>query len=501
MKQSGRLRSSWLITVATIITVAIVAASQLVTDRIRLLIDQQASELQAADVVIVSSFPFDDSYLDYANTLDLQIASTTSLRTAIFVDDVPRLIELKAVSELYPLRGRLERSRGVTEKAEVVTTGPVAGEVWVDSKLAGLVGEPLDLGKASYDATWLIKYEPDRGGALFNLAPRVMMNMADLEATGLIVPGSRVRYRLLFSGSPQNIAEFQALIKPLLKEGEQLRDIGNSRPEMRRALDRTQKFFSLSIVLTLIIAMVAIAITARYSAAKEASRVAVLRAFGISRERLFRYYASSLGKIWLIATVIGLAIGWVVQMPLEWILDGWFNRQLPTVFTPTPFINATVVGFISLVGFSVPNLLDVIATPPMQVFRPVERSDTTRRRMILSASSLLTVFIVLAILMQNSKLALAVLVVVLASAILLPLIFKTLIETMLRTSGKSFWLRQYLLSRLRSSGRAATFVMSGFSLALIAILLIAVVKDELLNDWQTQLPDNIPNYFLINNRD
>ncbi|MCH8177932.1 MAG: ABC transporter permease, partial [Proteobacteria bacterium] len=99
------------------------------------------------------------------------------------------------------------------------------------------------------------------------------MNLADLEATELVVPGSRVRYRLLLAGEQSRVEEFSQWLKPRLTGDEKIQDLENARPEMRRALDKTRKFFSLSIVLTLVIAMVAIAITARYTASREAPKV------------------------------------------------------------------------------------------------------------------------------------------------------------------------------------------------------------------------------------
>jgi putative ABC transport system permease protein len=302
----------------------------------------------------------------------------------------------------------------------------------------------------------------------------------------------------LFAGAQEQVAKLGAWLKPRLSEAERIQNLENARPEMRQALERTRKFFALSIVLTLVIAMVAIAITARYTASREAPKVAMLRAFGISQSRLYRFYAWQLGKIWVIATLIGIATGWFSQFPLQWALDGWFGKTLPQVFTMRPYLTAAVVGFISLIGFSLPYLVNVIATPPMQVFRHISDPRSLRRKLMVSGVAIASVFLVLVVLMQNSILAIVTLAIVLLVALLLPLIFHLMINLLLSTTLSRFWIRQYLLSRLKTSARGAIFVMSGFSLALLAILLIVVVKNELLDSWQTQLPDDIPNYFLIN---
>ncbi|MCP4433314.1 MAG: hypothetical protein GY806_20250 [Gammaproteobacteria bacterium] len=492
------LQSYWLMLLATAITVAIVVASQLITKRIEALLNNQANELLAADLVVASSNELNAKYQQEAIARGLSVATTASLRTAIFIGDEPQLIELKAVSDNYPLRGQLEIAESLTAARRKTNQVPARGEVWVDSKLQQTLNTPLGIGLQNFESRWLLTDEPDRGGTLFNLAPRVLMNIEELASTGLVMPGSRVRYRLLVSGEDNIIAEYRDWLIVELVEGDRIQDVENARPEMRRALERTRKFFALSIVLTLIIAMVAIAITARYTAVRESSKVAMLRAFGVSRSRLLGFYLVQIVWLWFVAVLIGTGLGWLSQFPIEWALDGWFGRELPAVYIWEPFAIAALVSFIGLTGFCMPYLFNVITTPPMQVFRSSVNRQTRVRRICFGVAAIISVFIVLLLLMQSSTLAVMVLIIVLLVTVFLPVLFIVLIRTLLISSNRQFWLKAYLLSRLRSAGRGAIVVMSGFSLVLLSILMIAVVKDELLTEWNTQLPEKIPNYFLIN---
>jgi putative ABC transport system permease protein len=494
------IQAYWLMFIATVITVAIVTSSQLITDRIGLLLDRQASELLAADLVLESSDEFDSIYRWKARTDGLRVSESVSLRSAIFVDDDPRLVEVKAVNAGYPLRGRLETASDMAGQRQIMEEIPLRGEVWVDSKLAALVGTQIQLGEKSFEVTRLLTYEPDRGGAIFNLAPRVLMNLADLAGTGLVVPGSRVNYRLMFAGAAAVVADYKTWLISNVRPGEEIQDLENARPEMRRALERTRKFFALAIVLTLVIAMAAIAITARYTASQEAPKVAMLRAFGVSKYNLLKYYLRQLGTLWIAASLVGVIVGWCSQFPLQWALDGWFGRTLPAVNSLQPYLTAALVGLLALAGFSLPYLVNATATPPMQVLRTAAGQRSWRRGLLISASAVIAIFAVLMILMQSSLLAVATLALVLACALILPLILGWMVRLLLLSSRRRFWLRQYLLSRLRATSRGAIYVMSGFSLVLISILLIAVVKDELIGEWQAQLPDDIPNYFLVNIR-
>jgi len=494
------IHAYWLMFIASVITVGIVTSSQLISDRISLLLDRQASELLAADLVIESSNDFSHEYREQALREGLQVSHSISLRSAIFVDDTPRLIELKAIDANYPLRGKLETALEITGTRQVTTEVPSAGEVWIDSKLAGLVGSQIQLGEKFLSAQRLLTYEPDRGGAIFNLAPRVLMNVEDLSDTGLIVAGSRAEYRLMFAGATDDLVRFKIWLSTNAKPGEEIQDLENARPEMRRALERTRQFFALAIVLTLVIAMAALAITARYTANKEAPKVAMLRAFGISQANLLKYYLRQLGTLWIMATLAGIVLGWGSQFPLQWALDGWFGKALPQVYSLRPYLTAALVGLLALAGFSLPYLVNVTATPPMQVLRTVVNQRSWWRGLLISGSAIVAVFAVLMLLMQSSILAVVTLALVLACALVLPLLLGWMVRALLYSSSRRFWLRQYLLSRLRATSRGAIYVMSGFSLVLISILLIAVVKDELIGEWEAQLPDNIPNYFLINIR-
>lgn len=492
-----RIQSWWLLCLATVITISIVAASQLFTHRISLLLDRQASELLAADILVSSSEALPDSYQQRATEFGLKTATTVSLRTAIFLDDEAQLIELKAVSSGYPLRGTLERKLTLLGQAEDSKHGPQAGEVWIDSKIASQVNTNIELGLNSLSASWILSYEPDRGGSLFNLAPRVMMHTDDLAATGLLVPGSRAKYRLLVAGEKESLKRFEDFITARLVEGQSLQTLENARPEMRSALERTRKFFALSIVLTLVIAMIAIAITARYSASQEEIRVAVLRTFGISGSRLMRHYFQQVIKVWLWALPFGLLFGYLAQFPLQWALGYWFATRLPTTDI-WPYFLAALIGLVSLIGFSMPPILNVLETPPMQVFRQTSLKISRRKSILLIFSSLVTLLVVLILIVGQVQLAALLFLLVLVIAGFIPLVLKLFLRGLQRLGSNRFWLNGYILSRLLSNSRNALFVMSGFSLTLLSVLLISQVKDQLLQQWEMQLPQDKPNYFLVN---
>ena len=492
-----QIHAWWLLWIAAVITMTIVAASQLFTDRIGQLLDQQASELLAADMLINSSEKLPDSYTTLAEQYGLSVAHVVELRSAIFIDDNPQLVEVKAVSAGYPLRGTLELKQDLLTQPRITRSVPVSGEIWIDNKLKSELGKAVALGYKNLTASWLISYEPDRGGSLFNLAPRVMMNLDDLAGTGLLTEGSRAKYKLLLAGTPESLQDFKTAISEKLQDGQQLQSLENARPEMRKALQRTKKFFSMSIIMTLVIAMVAIAITARYAASQESTKVSVMRTFGISSRRLIRYYAAQVGKVWMLAAPVGLLLGLVAQYPLQWALGFWFSSSLPDP-TLQPFLLSAAVGLVSLIGFSLPPLLNVVDTPPMQMLRQLTLNQRGNKSLLLGSISFLTLYLVLLLIVPDLKMASMLYLLIIVIALFIPAVLKLLLVLFGRLGQSRFWLKNYALTRLSSYNRNALFVMSGFSLTLLSVLLISLVKDQLIQDWETQLPQDKPNYFMVN---
>ena len=491
-----RLSGAWLLGLALVVTVSIVTASQLFTDRIGRMLDRQAAELLAADLLIASPRVLPASWSALAREQGLRVAETRSLRTAIFVDDEPQLVELKAVSGSYPLRGRLEIRDGPFTTARNSAAGPAPGELWIDSQLASLLGQTIDLGEARLPATRILSFEPDRGGSLFNLAPRVMMALEDLDATGLILPGSRVRYRLLVAGDKAAVARFRQIIEPLLADGQQLQSLDNARPEMRKALERSRRFFALASLLTLVIAMIAIALTAAHAAAREQTTVAVMRSFGISGRRLLQYYLAQLARLWLWATPPGLLLGWAAQYPLQWLLGAWFGLNLPEA-GGNAYALAALVGALALLGFSLPPILQLLDTPPSRVLRDLPQAPSLRAR-LLRGISLMALFAILWLMLGQALQAALLLLLILVIASVLPLLLRFPVALLAARRRGGFWLAGYLYSRLLAPGRHALLVMSGFSLTLMSLLLLTQVKDQLLEEWALQLPEDKPNYFLVN---
>ncbi len=483
--------------VAAVISITIMTASQLFTNKITRLLDLQASELLAADALVSSTETVNPELINIARQQGLSVARTIHLRTAVFTSQGLQLVELKAVDMAYPLRGHLEIKDSPFDKPTKRFNGPAKGELWLDQKIASLINEPsLELGQLELKPNKILTLEPDRGGSLFNLAPRVMIHLNDLAATQLLLPGSRARYNVLFSGEPDAIRQFVTTIKPLLRTHESIQSLNNARPEMRSALERVRQFFAFGIIMTLVIAMSAVALSARYIASLEAKKVAVMRVFGVSQQRLLRYYLKRIFIVWLFSVPIGWALGWLSQIPVEWLLGHWFNQTLPSggVF---PYAIGALFGAIGLFGFSVPFFYVLLQTSPNNVLRTLNWQYAPRQYGLF-VFVVVVLALLLFVLIQDWVLSFASLVVILGIVASVPLLIRLFLVSLKKLLGQRFWLRGFVISRLLHKQRNALFVMTAFMMTLLSVLLVSVVKDDLFADWQSMLKADTPNYFAIN---
>jgi putative ABC transport system permease protein len=276
--RAGELR---VLLAALVVTVASITAVGLFTDRMERAMETGANELLAADLLVTSSVPISAELQDAATGLGLATARILSFRSVTVAGDRFQLAAVKAVDAHYPLRGALRVADAPFAKDRESADIPERGSVWVDARLIGIlgiqVGDELGLGVSRFRVSRVLSYEPDRGGDLFSIAPRLLMNIADVPATELVQRGSRVKHRLLFAGAPQSIASFREWLTKRLQTQERIQGVRDARPELRSALARANQFMGLAALVSVLLAGIAIAVAARRHAERHLDGAALLR--------------------------------------------------------------------------------------------------------------------------------------------------------------------------------------------------------------------------------
>lgn len=495
--RAGELR---LIAAALVIAVAATTAVGFFTDRISRALSSQAGELIGGDLVLESSKPIDAAIKTQAIAAGLTTADTLTFRSAVSTDNDLLLSELKAVAEPYPLIGRLRVTDELFGEEYDTDSVPARDRVWLDTRLMQAldlaVGDRVSIGAKSFEISRILTYEPDRGGDLFNLAPRAMINLADIPATDLIQPGSRVDYNLLLAGPLEAVETMRGWLAVNAPDNIEIQDVREGRPELRTALDRSEQFLGLAAIVAVALAGLAVALATRRYTARHLDHCALLRCFGATQNFILAAYTLQLVWLGLIAGLAGCAIGWLAQHGLVALMSSLIAGPMPAA-GPFPAFIGLAIGLITLLGFALPQIVSLKDVPPARVLRR-DLGPASTGTLMVYVIAILAIAALLPWQSGDPELSLYTLLGLLAAAALL---------------AGSAWLLIRLLSKLRArvgvawrfglanvSRRAAGSAAQvlGIGLGLTLMLLLTLVRTDLLDGWRERVPEDAPNYFLIN---
>ncbi|MCW8881026.1 MAG: FtsX-like permease family protein, partial [Sedimenticola sp.] len=356
------LRSSELrlLVLALVIAVAAVSAVGFFTNRVEQAMILQANQVLAADLVLSSNNPIADSFVQQANSLDLKVAHTLTFPSVIVHQDETQLVAVKAVSKNYPLRGDLRVRPDPTAEEETVKNPPLPGRMWGEARLMASLklqpGERVSLGEAKFTLEKILSRDSALGNSFFRLGPEVLIALEDIPKTGLVTPASRVRHRLLIAGPQAQVENYQSWAKNRLPQGVRLEHLSSARPELRNALDRGSRFLGLAALVAVLVAGATVALSTRQFVERQSDTSAIMRCLGASQSLIFSVLLIRLCLLGLIASLLGIAVGWLAQNVLASLLSDWFGGELP----PTSFWPVLIglgTGFITLTGFTLPPAL------------------------------------------------------------------------------------------------------------------------------------------------
>ena len=496
--QSGELR---VLAIALLIAVASVAAVGFFTDRIQQAMERKASELLGADLVVSASSPVQPGLAEEARRQGLRTAETLNFRSVVLAGETTQLAEVKAVGSGYPLRGVLQVSDRPFDPPRTVETIPGPGQVWLDERLIQTLnlkmGDPMNLGAREFRVEQVLAYEPDRAGDLFSIAPRLLMNLADLPSTELIQPGSRVDYRLLLAGEPAALEGFKTWAESRLKPSEKLQGVRDARVELRSALDRAERFLNLAALVSVILAGVGVAIAARRFAARHWDSVAILRCVGATETLIIRLFMLELLGLAALAGLAGLIVGYLAQYGLSSVLGQLVSRtELPPP-SWLPVLPALATGFITLLGFGLPPLLRLREVPPLRVLRR-DLGPVNPRLLALYGPAMAATATLLVWQAGEWRLALYVCAGVAGALVVLSLAAWGLVKSLNLLRGQVGVAWRFGLANIARRGPGSAVQVVALGLGLMALLILTLVRTDLLASWRASLPPDAPNHFLIN---
>ena len=484
-----------------------VAASTMIgffLDRLERGLERQAGQLLGGDLVLEQGRPFDDGLRQELVEAGFTLSDQVDLVSMISHADRFQPASLKVVDDVYPHYGvsHVDLGDGIEQLAQ----GPAAGEAWLGPRLMQLlevqVGDQVQVGETQLSVAGVIEREADQSGGFGNFNPRLMMNLADLEATNLVQPGSRVEFEILAAGPPEALTRVEATLAELRRDGVEVRDVRSDRPQLGNALARAEQYLSLAGLAAVLLAGVAVAMATRRYVDRHLDTAALLRCFGATQRQLTRLFALQLLWLALAASVVGALLGLAGQAGLLWLLTAFLPLELPPP-GPLPLLLGVLTALAVLAGFAGPTLLRLKRVSALKVLRR-ELDPLPASAWLVVAVASLVFGGLLWLYSGDPQLAFGLLAGGLVMLVVLWGLGALLLGGVVRLAA---WLpqggskRQALRLGAQQLARrrgASLGQLLAFSVTFAAMAMIALVRGDLLTTWQDQLPEDTPNYFAIN---
>ena len=358
---------------ALLIAVAAVLAVSLLTDRLTSGMTRESAELIGGDLVISSTREPDPAWRELGRELGLATAIIYRFDSVLFYKDNMLLCSIKAVGDGYPLLGKLKTSDDTATPAIEADDIPLPGTAWVDrrvlERLRVQLGDEVNFGAITLRIDRILSYEPDQGNSLFQFSPRVMVNEADLQRAQVLGPGSRIRYRTLFHGD--DVGALQTLktrLQGRLGAGHRLIEPTAEENRPAEALSNAIHYLRIATLLSIVLAAITIALTARRYSERQYDISAMMRCLGAGQHAVLRVYLYQLLLLTTLAVLLAAVPGWFVHRAVLQLLKPLLPLELPAPGL-SPWWAAGGTAFLLMAGFALPPVLRLADTPPLRVLR------------------------------------------------------------------------------------------------------------------------------------
>ena len=500
--KGGELR---LLFLALIMAVTSITGIALFTDRLEKALLLESANMLAADRIVSGRGDLPREVLTEGQTRGLSTAEVVSFTSMAFSETGNILVAAKAVTDAYPLRGEVIVSEQAFVRGTPIGSGPPQGEVWLESRaMAALdidIGDFVSVGEAELRVGKIIVAEPDRGGGsmMDNAGPRLMLHMDDLASTNVVQLGSRVSNRYLFAAD--DISDLDAFEEWFRSRDEwrgryYIRDIRDESEEVREALERAESFLLLSSLFAVLLAGVAIALTAKRYSERHYDYVAILKTFGCTSSQISFIYLNIQLVLASFAVSIGWLFGWFIHGVILAVLQRLLFVDLPEPGFQ-PFIVGGLTAVICLLSFALPPLLALRETPPLRVLR----KDISQQKigdnvpyLFGALGALLLVYWYSQDLILTSVLIISVAAIALVLSGVSYFILRTSSSTGMKAG--SAWLLAMTATRRRRKQNVLQVMV--FSITIMSLLILTLLRTDLVEEWQAQLPENTPNHFMMN---
>ncbi|MFT4994102.1 MAG: putative ABC transport system permease protein [Paraglaciecola sp.] len=490
-----------IILMAIILSVASVLSLSLFSERLQTALTAKTAEFIAADRVLDSRQPVDGSWIEQAQSMGLQTAYQASARSMAFANEKMTLVDLRAASQGYPLKGVLKIADEPFGESQSIQALPQEGQAWIESRLfqtlALSIGSSIELGDKNFVVSKVLSEVPDAGFSVFGGDPKVLIRNEELAATNITGPGSRVNYSYFFTGTNRQLADYYGWLEPRLdREIHGWMSVEDDDSPLGRSVARAEQYFLLASLLAIVLAAVSIAVAAQRYSQRHYDPVAIMKTLGASKGMVQQIYLLQILFITGLGIVLGTALGFALQQVVVWALAGRVEVSLD-VWHWRPLFIAIFTGTVCAVLFSLYPLLKLFSISPLRVLRR-DLGATLSSRIIQFAASGGAIFLLMWAYSQNLWLS----AILFVSGILLVLgllvVTYGLIWLGRRLGQGKMGAWQLAWARIHRRAMDNSVQLISFAITIMLLLIVLVMRNDMVKQWQEQLPAGTPNYFLVN---
>ncbi|MEM7304780.1 MAG: FtsX-like permease family protein, partial [Pseudomonadota bacterium] len=470
-------------------------------DRIEQLLNLQAKEVLAADLVLESTSPLTGQQYATISSSPLAVANTVTFRSMANADSSGNFLlsSVKAVSNAYPLRGELQITDRLYTDAYAVDGIPDKGEAWVEDRVLHELNTQIDgfinVGEQSFKVTRVLVFEPDRGNSFYSFTPRILINLEDLEATQVVKPGSRVKYRYLFSGNDDQLNSLVEEMVDTLSLNQQFISLESSSQTLSDTFDRAYRFLNITALIAVLLGAVAAALVSFHYANEMTFQYALLRCIGMRSKQMMATIIIPLIIYALAAILAGFLVGLIAQAMIVESLGELIPEDLPEA-TIKPYIVSAMTALIIIVSFVWPFVKTLLNTPPKLLLN--EKSSQQRSLYFTSLFILIGISTLIYIATNDVLTSVYIIGVLFVFIIISLLATRYSISLLLKSAAKKSTSTMLAARSLNANRLMVSVQIVAVALTFFSLALIGTIRDDLVTSWQSKVPDDAPNVFAIN---
>ncbi len=490
-----------IILLAIVLSVSAVLSLSLFSERLQSALTDKSAEFLAADAQVRSREPIPEEWFEKAISAELTVARQMRARSMVFGGEKMSLVDLRAVNDAYPLKGSITVSDTPFGLEKEVSGVPQPGQVWLDSRLFQLLdvklGDVVEVGDAQFTVTKVLGEIPDAGFNVFATDPLLLVNIADVPAMQITGPGSRVGYRGYFAGEQNAIENFYDWLQPQLNDDlHGWSTIKDDESPVGRSVATAERYFLLASLLAIVLAAVSIAVAAQRYSQRHFDPVAIMKTLGATQKMIRRVYALQICFISLVGIVLGIAFGIAIQQLVVMLLADKVEVSL-SVWHWRPLLIAVFTGAVCAILFSLYPLMRLFSVPPLRVLRRDMDSGLSSRTLQFGAAGG-AVFLLMWIYSQDLKISAILFIsgVVLVLSLLVVTFGLIWLGRKLGSGRIGAW--QLAWARIRRRAMDNSVQLISFSITIMLLLVVLVMRNDMVAQWRAQLPEGTPNYFMSN---